>query len=1373
MSSRPSRGAARLAAILDALPDALLLVNRNGTVVNANAMALEALEAPGTPIVGRGLLDLLPTFDRSRIPGSVRAMDASDTRTKPTRMTARRTDGSLMPVEVTSANLPGAYDDELLMIVVRDLSGSVDVESELQRQQRQTEMILRAASEGIVGIDAEGSIVLVNPAAARILRHRASDLGGKSLHELLQPKKADGTPMPPDDCPALVTLKTGRKQRLRDQVLWRGDGEPLPVEMTTAPILLGEAVVGAVMTFTDTSRERTLAEHREQLAELLDAELLARIEASRARLKTLADGSIGELGPSARRVVRQVAGELEEMAGLTGEVLEHQRGEKKDGVERTAATVDDLLDRALETVTYPARAAGVEFTVTAAAVGVQVDVDAMTRALGHLIADTVGAGPKGSTVVVAAAQRGGKARIEVRGPASRGSSVHVPLARSVIEAHGGTVESHAVEGRGSTYVVELPADDEAAAKARPQDAAEEGKDVRARARKRARTSPAVRPGTAAAKPADKPDEKSGEKSGEKSDEHAGRKSGAGADGGTGGSDTAGRNAPANDGGSTPRLPAARGENGNANAGKDGSGSTGTGNGTGLEPADPAGPPAATPPSLPAAAKPIALPAGESTAPPGTAPSVPLVPASGGRRAARRALPSTEGPENAGNSGNAANSQGAMALPAGPSGGVDPGQAGPRHGGAAEQGQAAHGRTEHGLPENGAADAEVGQPDEAEPGVPAKVNGRHTPHMARARHQMSTPPAAIPSQSRPGNPGAGSRSTSVQDRPDRTGQPDLAPTELLDMPGLPQAPGPDADAPTALMPHIPFAPGEPSATPNPAATPTAPPPIPPMPTAPPPAPGAAESGTSNPAPDAPRTPFTGRRRRALAPAQQPESQPGQPGHEQPPAAESEARGDERASGPYALPPAYGDAVVQPQPQPQPPQGNSGAMRAFAPPPGNAHGRGPTHIQGGQDQGVTMPFPGTGYGPGAPADGELGSGQGLGPGMSALDLPQRTPGAAPHPGTVREPAQPDPHSHPGHQHHPAEPAGQQGQQGQQGQASQQGQSAQAAHQALQAAAAQLAPAQAVPAQAPAPEAAPAAVPHAPPHALPHALPPQPNPGPTQPAQQPGQFPPHLPAGYDVDTPPPGELAAVDPNYPPMVAPTADGRPRRLLVWPSPDGPTSSALTARGWDPVLVRSREEVDASTSAHPAALFVDPLTGPITRTALQSLRTAATAAHIPVLVTAGLMQATRDAAFGADPAVLLRSLAPADSAAHASRVLLVEANQDIATAFTGSLVRRGMDVVHVTSESEAVSKASSVEPNLVVLDLMLVRRRRLGIVDWLRNNQRLHSTPIVVYTTVDIAPEALPRLQTGETVLFLAERSTRDDVQQRVVDLLGKIASLV
>jgi hypothetical protein len=75
------------------------------------------------------------------------------------------------------------------------------------------------------------------------------------------------------------------------------------------------------------------------------------------------------------------------------------------------------------------------------------------------------------------------------------------------------------------------------------------------------------------------------------------------------------------------------------------------------------------------------------------------------------------------------------------------------------------------------------------------------------------------------------------------------------------------------------------------------------------------------------------------------------------------------------------------------------------------------------------------------------------------------------------------------------------------------------------------------------------------------------------------------------------------------------------------------------------------------------------------------------------------------------------------------------------------------------------------MDLMLVRRRQPGIVDWLRANFRLHQTPLVVYTSVDIDPAELPRLASGETVLFLAERSTSADVQARIVDLLSKIGS--
>ncbi|MDN3251071.1 nickel transporter, partial [Streptomyces sp. ZSW22] len=180
------------------------------------------------------------------------------------------------------------------------------------------------------------------------------------------------------------------------------------------------------------------------------------------------------------------------------------------------------------------------------------------------------------------------------------------------------------------------------------------------------------------------------------------------------------------------------------------------------------------------------------------------------------------------------------------------------------------------------------------------------------------------------------------------------------------------------------------------------------------------------------------------------------------------------------------------------------------------------------------------------------------------------------------------------------------------------------------------------------------------------------------------------------PGGAVEVADPPRPqPMddeLPPEPLDNPRRLLVWPAPDVSTQQALSDRGYRPVIVNSREEVDAQIAAFPAALFVDPLTGPITRTALQSLRQAAVAAEVPVLVTAGLGQASRDAAYGADPAVLLKALAPRDSEQHPPRVLLIEEHAEIALALTSTLERRGMQVARAASDADAVTLAGQFRP---------------------------------------------------------------------------------
>uniref|UniRef100_UPI0003775620 PAS domain-containing protein n=1 Tax=Streptomyces xiaopingdaonensis TaxID=1565415 RepID=UPI0003775620 len=495
MSSRPSRGAARLAAILDALPDALILVNCNGTVVNANSIALEVFESPGTALVGRGLLDLLPEFDSKRIPGSMRRpeeIDEAAGRTKPQRMTARRTDGSTFAVEVTSANLEdphtpyasaveaafadygtsgsGGYTgDELLMLVVRDLTGTLDTEAELSRQQRQTEMILRAASEGVMGVDAQGRIVLVNPAAAQILGHRAGDLGGQELHPLVHHSRADGTPLPFEETPLADTLRSGRKHRVRvGQVLWAKDGRPVPVDMTSAPVRDGEQLVGAVLTFTDRRPYDELAARHQQLEAVVGEGLRGPLERMRTELSGLADDPAGQLWPEANQILRHLAAGYGRMTTLVDNVLRYQRLDS--GAERLkvrTVRLDEVVQSAIEgadELIGPGRA---QFAVHTPPIDAELDAEQLATALAHLVADVAGVDSTGNaaplppgvdpTIVVAVAQRGEAVRIEVRGPYSGGDRVHQPLVRGIVGKHGGVLQTHEVPGAGgSAFVVELP-----------------------------------------------------------------------------------------------------------------------------------------------------------------------------------------------------------------------------------------------------------------------------------------------------------------------------------------------------------------------------------------------------------------------------------------------------------------------------------------------------------------------------------------------------------------------------------------------------------------------------------------------------------------------------------------------------------------------------------------------------------------------------------------------------------------------------------------------------------------------------------------------------------------------------------------------------
>jgi PAS domain S-box-containing protein len=132
---------------------------------------------------------------------------------------------------------------------------------------KQNELILTSAAEGILGLDLQGNHRFINPAALKMLGYEIEELIGRPSHSLWHHSKPDGTPYPLEECKIYATYRDGTAQHSADEVFWRKNGTCFPVEYDSTPIHENGQVTGAVVTFTDiTNRKKSEEDIRKSLA---------------------------------------------------------------------------------------------------------------------------------------------------------------------------------------------------------------------------------------------------------------------------------------------------------------------------------------------------------------------------------------------------------------------------------------------------------------------------------------------------------------------------------------------------------------------------------------------------------------------------------------------------------------------------------------------------------------------------------------------------------------------------------------------------------------------------------------------------------------------------------------------------------------------------------------------------------------------------------------------------------------------------------------------------------------------------------------------------------------------------------------------------
>ncbi len=134
-------------------------------------------------------------------------------------------------------------------------------------------LLLASSAEGIATVAADGVCTSMNPTGAKMLGYQVSEVIGQEMHLLVHHHHGDGSRYPATSCKIKLATESGQECRVDDEVFWRKDGTRLPVEYSAAPLLIDGAVVGAVVSFADTTKRRAF----DSAAERQAAELRAAI----------------------------------------------------------------------------------------------------------------------------------------------------------------------------------------------------------------------------------------------------------------------------------------------------------------------------------------------------------------------------------------------------------------------------------------------------------------------------------------------------------------------------------------------------------------------------------------------------------------------------------------------------------------------------------------------------------------------------------------------------------------------------------------------------------------------------------------------------------------------------------------------------------------------------------------------------------------------------------------------------------------------------------------------------------------------------------------------------------------------------------------
>jgi PAS domain S-box-containing protein len=241
--SESKESGAKYRGLLEAAPDAMVVVNQGGEIVLLNVQAEKQFGYRRDELVGQKVKNIIPEgFAERLIADGTRSAAEALAQQIGTgiELSGRRKDGSEFPIEIMLSPLESA-EGILVTAAIRNISTRKDAETHLAQMEGRYRGLLEAAPDAMVVVNQSGEIVLLNVQAEKQFGYRRDELVGQKVKNII-PKGfaerliADGT----RSAAEALAQQIGTGIELSGR---RKDGSEFPIEIMLSPLESADGIV--------------------------------------------------------------------------------------------------------------------------------------------------------------------------------------------------------------------------------------------------------------------------------------------------------------------------------------------------------------------------------------------------------------------------------------------------------------------------------------------------------------------------------------------------------------------------------------------------------------------------------------------------------------------------------------------------------------------------------------------------------------------------------------------------------------------------------------------------------------------------------------------------------------------------------------------------------------------------------------------------------------------------------------------------------------------------------------------------------------------------------------------------------------------------